>query len=120
MDQEHWMISPFEECGYYGDFPSKDAAIAGGIAEGLGTFFVGKARPPRPLSDGIYADSIVENAIENLEEDWCLEFATFEPTADHYAILQAELRAVIGRWVEAQGLTPRWQLVDGIEKIPPS
>jgi hypothetical protein len=61
----------------------------------------------------------VENAIENLEEDWCLEFATFEPTADQYAILQAELRAVIDRWVESQGLTPRWQLVDVIEKIPP-
>lgn len=113
----NWYISPSEEGNYYGDSPTKAAAIAEGNASGYKVFWVGQSRPPCDLSEGIYADSIVESAIENLEEDWCLEFATFEPTEDQLKALQIALRTALDQWVTEQGLTPEWFIIDNPERV---
>jgi hypothetical protein len=114
-----WYISTSEEGHYYGDCPDREDAIATGILEGYDSFWLGESRPPKPLSEGIYADSIVENAMENLEEDWCLglDFANFEPTEEQLEALQSELRNTVDRWIEQHRLQPQWSIIDSPERI---
>jgi hypothetical protein len=114
-----WVISVSEEEGYYGDYPTREEAIAAGFQEfGEPPFYVGKSRPPAPLSSGIDAEQIIDYAIEcPLEEDWCLEFAHFEPTDEQVAELTQQLRVVVDAWVKRHGLEPKWFVVDNIERI---
>lgn len=113
----NWHIAPSGEGNYYGDFPTKEAAIAEGNASGYGVFWVGQERPPCDLSEGIFADEIVENAVDNLEEDWSLEFASFEPTEDQLKTLEKELKLAVDRWIQDCGLQPKWFIVDSPERV---
>ena len=117
---ERWTISSSEESQYYGDYPSKDEAIASGLIEFNGDpFWVCKARPPKDLSQGIFADSILEQAQENLEDEWCVDWNNFEPSEEQVADLQQRLETVVDQWFVDQGLSPKWFLVDDIERIEP-
>ena len=117
---ERWTISDSEEGNYYGDYPSKDDAIATGLAELNGDpFWVGKARPPKALSHGIFADEILDQAQENLEDEWQVEWNDFEPTEEQVADLQQRLRAVVDQWFVDHDLSPKWFLVDDVEGIEP-
>jgi hypothetical protein len=113
----NWHIATSEEGHYYGDYPTREEAIAEGIAEGHEVFYVGQSRPPCDLSEGIYADAIVESAVDNLEEDWCLEFATFEPSKDQLNILQLALREAVDSWIKSQRLEPTWFIVARPERV---
>jgi hypothetical protein len=112
-----WHISTSEEDGFYGNFPTKDEAIAEGTAAGYEVFYVGKGRPPKALSEGIFAEEIVEHALDNLEEDWSLDFATFEPTEQQLKTLTEELQIVVDRWFDQYKLHPEWFLVDDVERV---
>jgi len=117
---EQWCISADEGSGYYGDYPTKDAAIAAGRIEFDGDpFWVGKARPPKPLSNGVYADWVLESAQEDLDDEWFVEWNSFEPSEEQVADLQQRLRAVVDEWFANHGLQPGWFLVDDIERVEP-
>ena len=114
-----WHISESEEGNYYGDFATREEAVAEGIAEGGGGFYVGQARAPKPLSRGVFAESIIESAIETLEDDWGFEFVNFEfePTPDQIADLQTRMRSLVDQWVKSNGLTPDWFVIDKAEYV---
>ena len=112
-----WHISTSEEGRYYGKFATKEDAIAEGIAEGLEVFWVGEARPPKPISEGIFADWVIDQAIDYLEEDYSLDGCEFKSTDDQRKTLQEELRLVVNRWLDQYNLHPKWFLVDNPERI---
>ena len=112
-----WHISESEEGNYYGDFATREEAVAEGIAEGGGGFYVGQARAPKPLSNGVFAESIIESALETLEDDWGFEFVSFEPTPDQIADLQTRMRSLVDQWVKSNGLTPDWFVIDNAEYV---
>lgn len=115
-----WTISTSEEGQYYGDYPTRDEAIASGRIELDGDpFWVGEARSPQKLSDGVFAESILDQAQENLEDEWMVDWNDFEPSEAQVVDLQQRLRAVVDQWVANHGLSPRWFIVDDTEKIEP-
>lgn len=79
--------------------------------------YVGQGRPPKPLSQGVFADGMIESAIDCLEEEWCLDFAHFEPSKEQVDDLQQRLRAAVDQWIKDQNLEPSWFLVDDVERI---
>jgi hypothetical protein len=115
-----WHISNSEEGYYYGDYSSREDAIASGHEEFSGDdFWIGEACPPKPLSHGVFASEIIERATECLGQDdetW----EEFNPAKEQLTELQSRIRGVIDEWVEASGLAPTWFLIqnaDGIEGI---
>jgi hypothetical protein len=112
-----WHISTSEEGHYYGEYPTREDAIKGGIAEGYATFWVGESRPPLPLSEGVYADAVIESALDSLEEDWLLDQFDWEASPEQVEALQVGLRKVVDGWVKEQGLEPTWFVVDKPERI---
>lgn len=111
-----WHIAT-DEGNYYGEFDSKEDAIKGGKAEGYDIFYVGKERAPDPLSSGVFADWLSEQTLENLEEDWGLDFVHFGPTKEQVEDLQQRLRTVVDQWITEQKLEPTWFLIDDVERI---
>ncbi|MBD1871908.1 hypothetical protein H6F75_00290 [Nodosilinea sp. FACHB-131] len=114
-----WAISQFEHDEYYGEFATKEDAIAEGNAAGYEGFWVGQRREPSPLSDGVFAADLIESALETLEDEWGLECASFEPTAAQLKTLEEEVRIVVDRWFDQYNLHPKWFIVDNPEAIPP-
>lgn len=108
-------------CGEYG---SRKAAIKAGLVEfGGDPFFIGELQQPAPISRGIDARYLVEQCIETLEEDYCLDIpATDEwpdATPEQYKDLQDRLGAVLDAWVQDHQLSPRWFVVVNVERIDP-
>lgn len=119
---EKWTISLNEEFGFCGDYPSRGEAIKAGIAETNGDpFYIGKARPPAPLSQGIDSEGIITEIIEGpLEEDWFIEIAEdWQPTPEQYKDLDSRLKAVADQWIKDHNLEPDWFLCNDIERIDP-
>ena len=115
-----WHIATGKESPYYGEFATREDAIAGGIAEGYTSFWVGQSRPPLPLSEGVYADVVIESALESLEDEWLIEAFKWEPTHEQVEALQVELRKIVDQWVKDQGLEPTWVVSDQGELIDSS
>ena len=84
---------------------------------------MGKCRPPRPISQGIFGDALVETAIDTLEDDYFLDGVAvtddWKPTPEQYKDLEKRLAPVIDAWVSDHGLTPTWFVVDNIQRIEP-
>jgi hypothetical protein len=112
-----WHISTTEEGHYYGEYATREDAILEGIAAGYRAFWVGESRPPCPLSQGVYADAVIDAALENLEEDWLIDQFEWEADPEQEEALQVELRKVVDRWIKAQGLEPTWFVVDKVELV---
>ena len=112
-----WHIATGKKSPYYGEFDTREDAIAGGIAEGYTSFWVGQSRPPLPLSEGVYADAVIESALESLEDEWLLDDFEWEPSHEQVEALQVELRKVVDQWVKEQGLEPTWVVSDQGELI---
>jgi hypothetical protein len=105
---------------FYGDYPTKEELIDDLLESGeKGVIYVGKLRPPRPLSEGIYADMVLENAQDLLEEDWLLECSYFSPDPNLISELQVELRKVVDQWFEknSDNLEPKWGVVYDVEEV---
>jgi len=102
---------------FTGDYATKEEAIAE-ASEIHSRFFVGKNRPPKPLSTGIFVDSIIEDAMNTLEDEWCAEWATFAPTDEQKKTLQEEIEIVMDRWFDQYKLHPKWFVVDDVEQFP--
>jgi len=117
MNEPHWTIST-DSAHYQGNFPTREHAISEGISQGHSVFWVGKAEPPKPLSEGFHARDIIDEARDWLEEDWHLEESEgWEPTQSDYDDLQQRLGASIDAWIKERGLTPYWFVVRNPERI---
>lgn len=113
-----WSVSSNGE-DFWGEFDSRNEAVAEGIANDLEIFWVGRNRAPTPLSDGVDAEELISKAIENLEDDWCFDFVEFEPAESLLKELEQDIRSVVNHWVERHKLHPKWCIIEGssVEKI---
>jgi hypothetical protein len=114
---EVWAFAEFEEGPYYSLFQDKPSAIAQGLRDYPNGCYVGRVVDPRPLSQGLYADDLIEELQENLEEDWLVEGASFYPTTEQVKELEVMLRATLNAWFKIHNLEPKWFVVDQIEAI---
>jgi hypothetical protein len=115
-----WHISTTEDGHYYGEYATREDAILEGIAADYEKFWVGESRPPLPLSEGVYADAVIESALESLDDEWLLDDFDWTATTPQVEILQSRLRKVVDDWVKEQGLEPTWFVVDKVELIESS
>ena len=112
-----WHVATEEDGPYYGEFATREDAIAEGIAADYEVFWVGESRLPKALAEGVFADEVVEKALENLEEDWMPDVFDWEAKPEQLKTLQEELRLVVDRWIEQYRLQPTWFLIGNPERI---
>ena len=125
MTTEKWAIAPSDDKVFYGEYDNREAAIKAGVIEFSGKpFCVGELRQPAPLSKGVDAHYMVEQAVEATEEDYCLGIPVTDgwpnATPEQYKDLQTRIGAVLDAWVKDHGLTPQWFVVGNIQRIEPT
>lgn len=118
-----WVISQTEDGCYYCESESREEAIEHGLAEFNGDpFYIGVVEELKPLSSGVYADGIVEQALENLYDwDWNPDYVDFEfPGKGQLKDLQVNLREVFDLWIQKYNLKPSGFAVGKVEYIDPN
>lgn len=115
-----WSVSPYEEGPFRGDFPSKAEAIESGKSDFSGDcFYIGENHSPEPLSEGVFASELIDNAINNLAT-WQVDVARLLVSEEQEEDLQVRLRSVIAKWVADWGIEPDWYIVKNIVSVPES
>lgn len=99
-----WYSGSSEEVFTNGPFETRDEAAQN--LEGFGGFVIEAYKSPLHLSNHFYAESLLEDAEEDVselaDEDGSLIFLT---TKEQEIDLQAKVRAAIDEWQKAHGLT---------------
>ena len=116
MSGEKWSISTNEE-DYVGVFDSEGDAIADGMTNEEGSFFVGRCvspTQPEVLFDADAVDDWLHNYVFS-HEDYQLDWAdgrSPDPKKEQLKELAEEIRPVIAAWLDRHKLRPTFFLID--------
>lgn len=114
----YWSVSSDGE-HFYDRYYSREDAIEQGRKSNPEGFWLGLATDPSQLSEGVWADDVVDLAQEFLDGWDIEEAADFKPSKEVMDDLQQRLRAAVDEWVAVHGLTPKWFVVNDAEWIDP-
>lgn len=118
-------ISGDIEGPYYGDYPTREAAIADAVVflteakcDARRPFHVAQARVPRvDFSERDFPELLAFDREEDFGGESAVDWPAFNATDEQKADLTRAIEAAFVAWLERHGMVPDWRVIEDPERL---